>query len=179
MGRFSPDGSTVAFMRWSRDGVATTTLEAKVVGAEGSQVLAKPDPDWPVVIAPSFSPDGRWIAFYARRVPFEDPTSIRVIPRVGGESRQIAGIHHMTYGESGPAWTLDGKWLFSQDRAEAEKAFHIALVSVETGEKRRLTHPPPDLFGDSGTALSPDGRTLIYTQCDAETSDLMLVENFR
>ena len=30
-----------------------------------------------------------------------------------------------------------------------------------------------------GIALSPDGRTLLYSQIDDAGSDLMLVENFR
>jgi len=163
MGRFSPDGSTVVFARWDADSL-TGTLEAKVVGAEGSQVLVEADPEWPNVWGPSFSPDGRWIAFYARRLVFEEPTAIRVIPRVGGEARHVAAIRHMTFAETGVAWTPDGKWVVSQDRAEGEKAFHLALVSVETGERRRLTHPPPDVFGDSGAALSPDGRSLAFTR---------------
>jgi hypothetical protein len=37
---------------------------------------------------------------------------------------------------------------------------------------------PETSTGDS-PSVSPDERTLIYTQCDTETGDLMLVENFR
>jgi len=32
---------------------------------------------------------------------------------------------------------------------------------------------------DLGLALSPDGRTLLFTQVDYSGQDLMLVENFR
>ena len=41
-----------------------------------------------------------------------------------------------------------------------EGPFHLALFSVETGERQRLTTPPANSLGDVGPALSPDGRTL-------------------
>jgi len=38
----------------------------------------------------------------------------------------------------------------------------LFLLSIETGEKRRLTSPPAQSFGDGDPAFSPDGRTLVF-----------------
>jgi hypothetical protein len=36
-----------------------------------------------------------------------------------------------------------------------------------------------DKVSSSGLSLSPDGRSLLYAQYDQQSSDSMLVENFR
>jgi hypothetical protein len=41
-------------------------------------------------------------------------------------------------------------------------------VLAELGERVRL-----------GLAVSPDGRTIVFTRMDNPSSDLMMVENFR
>ncbi|MCG6924455.1 MAG: protein kinase [Acidobacteria bacterium] len=57
-----------------------------------------------------------------------------------------------------------------------EGPFHLALFSVETGERQRLTTPPANSLGDVGPALSPDGRTLTFTrQLTSRTSHLLLL----
>ncbi|MBV8572958.1 MAG: PD40 domain-containing protein, partial [Acidobacteriaceae bacterium] len=40
----------------------------------------------------------------------------------------------------------------------------IVRISVDTGEKRRLTSPPLASLGDGGLALSPDGKKLAFTE---------------
>jgi Tol biopolymer transport system component len=55
---------------------------------------------------------------------------------------------------------------------------NLYLLSVETGEKRKLTTPPA-LFpqGDTSPALSPDGRTLVFSRSVLDTiSDLYALE---
>jgi len=36
------------------------------------------------------------------------------------------------------------------------------VISLETGEKRQLTHPQPPAFGDTNPAVSPDGSWLVF-----------------
>jgi Tol biopolymer transport system component len=53
----------------------------------------------------------------------------------------------------------------------------LFLVSVETGEKRKLTSPPQGLRGDVEPAFSPDGRAVAFTRAvTKKDSDLYLLE---
>ena len=55
--------------------------------------------------------------------------------------------------------------------------FFYNFASRETTRVAQLAKQP--LRGSRGLSLSPDGRALLFTQLDAEGSDLMLLENFR
>jgi hypothetical protein len=48
---------------------------------------------------------------------------------------------------------------------------------LSTGEMRKIVTIKPQSAGFID--VSPDGRTILYTQVDEAGSDLMLVENFR
>ena len=61
-------------------------------------------------------------------------------------------------------WTPDGKWLLTADRVPPDEASSLFLISVESGEKKRLTFPPPASLGDVTGAISPDGRTLAFSR---------------
>jgi Tol biopolymer transport system component len=63
---------------------------------------------------------------------------------------------------SGLAWTPDGKSLIITDRNSDSEPLGLFLLSVESGEKRRLTSPPQRAFADSQPAFSPDGHTLSF-----------------
>ncbi|MBO0781551.1 MAG: S9 family peptidase [Ktedonobacteraceae bacterium] len=119
--RLSPDGQRVAY-------VVTTVDERKhayrsaiwttpTAGGEPRRLTAEPanatDPSW--------SPDGRWLAFLseregeAGRVAGEeqkklgkDKPQIWLLPTDGGEARQLTFLPH---GASTPVWSPDGQWL--------------------------------------------------------------------
>jgi Tol biopolymer transport system component len=63
------------------------------------------------------------------------------------------------------AWSRDGKWLLTLARKAPVpgQAHAIIRVSVESGERQILTAPRPDRWGDGGLALSPDSKTLAFT----------------
>jgi Tol biopolymer transport system component/tRNA A-37 threonylcarbamoyl transferase component Bud32 len=172
-GRFSPDGSTVVYARFPRmgDGGADLqggSLQVRMLDADGSQLLREGG------YSPAYSPDGRWIAFDGR--PFgQTEGPLFVIPHIGGRERKVAVTKRLSSAD-GPTWTADGEWLISDDRDGDDGPFHLALFSVETGERRRLTTPPAGILGDVGPALSPDGRTLAFVrQLAPRASHLLLL----
>ena len=81
-----------------------------------------------------------------------------LIPALGGPARKLAEIPNASWA---PAWSPDGKWLVIVDKDSATEPDALFLLSIESGEKKRLTSPPAR-SGDGGPAFSPDGRTLAF-----------------
>jgi Tol biopolymer transport system component len=52
----------------------------------------------------------------------------------------------------------------------------VHFLDFATGEVRPIIDTPAP---DGGLAISPDGRSLLFSKRDAQGSDLMLVEKFR
>jgi len=64
----------------------------------------------------------------------------------------------------GLSWTPDAKWLAFAAPNSPGEPHSIWVVSVDTGERRRLTVPrvAPGAFGDATPSFSPDGRMLAF-----------------
>ena len=104
--------------------------------------------------SPAWSPDGHRIAFLRES---GDRSEIFVISALGGPERKLGESSKTMsyYSVVGLSWSADGKSLAIVDSGS------IFLLSTETGEKRRLTLPPPD-SSDLRPTFSPDGQTLAF-----------------
>lgn len=81
-----------------------------------------------------------------------------------------------------------GSWDFAVSRkglyyvkAESPGAFWnrwVAFYEFATKRTSKIADLRIGTGSGTGFAVSPDGSYLLYTQCDRETTDLMLVENF-
>jgi Tol biopolymer transport system component/DNA-binding winged helix-turn-helix (wHTH) protein len=161
---FSPDGNQVAFC-WDGNKQDNTDIYVKLVGAGTPLRLTRnPEEDcWP-----AWSPDGRSIAFLRREYTHALATpqfparraAVMLITALGGPERRLAEIPDSS---SPPAWSPDGKWLVIVDKDSAAEPDALFLLSIESGEKRRLTSPPAR-SGDREPAFSPDGRTLVFVR---------------
>ncbi len=156
---FSPDGARLAYV-WKPDR-EEIGIFIRVIGqgsAPSRLTTGGANPAW--------SPDGRQLAFARRE---SSRVSIRVIDAAGRQERKVADIAPITYlaGNIPFAWTADGKWLVAPDKPSTAGPFELTAISVETGEKRRVTHPPSGVIGDLLARVSPDGRNLAFLRVSA------------
>jgi len=94
------------------------------------------------------------------------------MPALGGPERklgQVGCIGGGPFGGSYLSWTPDSKWLAVSDHLANQGECSVILLSVESGEKRRLTSPPAK-GEDSTPAVSPDGRWLAFSRRVADAS---------
>jgi Tol biopolymer transport system component len=159
---FSPDGNHVAFT-WTGPKQNNTDIYLQQLGV-GSPLRLTTEPlaDY----NPVWSPDGRWIAFLRGQSSssYVGKSELRLIPPLGGPERKVAEIRvREVYISPGYLdWCPDGTCLVVTDSPGEEEPAALFVVSLETGEKRRLTNPRPPVLGDSNPAVSRDGRSLVF-----------------
>jgi Tol biopolymer transport system component len=62
------------------------------------------------------------------------------------------------------AWSPDGNYLVIADRDSPTSPSALFLLSIENGQKQKLTFPSGRISGDSTPAFSPDGLTLGFSR---------------
>jgi serine/threonine protein kinase len=160
----SPDGDEVAFT-WNGPRQDNEDVYVQRIGS-GSPLRLTTDPASDV--NPVWSPDDRWIAFL--RGNSAGPMSpvrfdLVLVPPLGGPERLLAEIRAREVAwpvQIYLAWCPDATCLVVTDSPGEEKPDALFVVSVETGEKRQLTHPLPPALGDASPAVSPDARSLVF-----------------
>ena len=166
----SRDGNQVAFS-WNGPNQDNYDIYVKLIdGGSPVRVTTDPAPDtWP-----AFSPDGKRIAF---RRNFD----VYVVSALGGGERRVTTaispiMPPSRFGRL--SWSSDGKWLAFADRDDENAPSGSFLVSVDTGERRRITTPPVDVaskWGDTQPAFSPDGGRLAFIRGRAQTAVAVFV----
>ncbi|MBI1786471.1 MAG: PD40 domain-containing protein [Acidobacteria bacterium] len=150
---FSPDGNQVAFY-WNGEKLDNYDIYVQMVGG-AHPVRLTTHPAWDG--RPVWSPDGRTIAFIRRA---GEELSAHLVSPLGGQERELAKVKGVDV-----AWTADAQRLAVIDRDSPGEPLGIFLVSIATGEKRRLTLPGDPKAGDSYPAFSPDGRSVAFFRC--------------
>jgi Tol biopolymer transport system component len=98
--------------------------------------------------APSWSPDGKWIAV----------AMSGSIWKVDPETGAAFELTHDSKYHSLPGWSPDGKWIvYTAD--DSGKNIGLAILNVETGESRALAE---DAFLYTDPVFSPGGDRLAY-----------------
>ena len=149
---FSPDGSQLVFA-WEGENRDNIDLYVTIrSGGPVRRITTDPDAD----VAPSWSPDGRSIAF--RR----GEHSVMVTSPLGGPERKIADTDGRFL-----AWAPGGEWILIAKREPDGRNFALFQVSVSTGEQLRLTTPDEKPDGYQPFAISPDNKWLAYSHRDS------------
>jgi serine/threonine protein kinase/Tol biopolymer transport system component len=154
---FSPDAKQIAFF-WNGEDPLKSDLYVQLVGGDKPLRLTHTNSSGPFR-SPAWSPDGREIAFGHCD---DNGGAIFIVPALGGAERRLTDVV-CTLGEVGhPNWTSDGKFLVLADRCVPDGPKGVVVFSLETGEKRCLTAPPPGDVGDLDPTLSPDQKTVAF-----------------
>jgi len=154
---FSPDGSSVAF---SWDGPDQSNMDIYVKGRDGqdtTRLTTHPSPDY----SPTWSSDGRYIAFVR-----PDPEKLRsydlyVLPSAGGREEKLANIH--PFGAIPQlCWSRDDAFIYFSKWSQPSESVAVFRVNLATKEPEQITFPPVKDVGDFSPGISPDGKHLAY-----------------
>jgi TolB protein len=166
-------GGRIAFRRYL-DGAQThgAIFTVNPDGSDEHQVTDPPaghlddHPDW--------SPDGRQIAF--QRCGTEGPCQVLVVAATGGRAQPVRPQCRLkpVCDMDAPAWTPDGRLVvrLSQGRPRPSpttgedwiQQSSVVLIDPDSGSQRTIVDRRA-WTGDAATpAVSPDGRTVIYSR---------------
>jgi len=201
--RWSPDGQHIAFS--SNLG---GDFEIYVIRASGGKPI-RLTTDSAGDDSPSWSRDGKWVYFTSIqsgryevwKVSATGGAAVQVTRNGGGpalESPDGKSIYYIKGLWSGSLWNMpvsggtenqvlpsvamralflvnEGIYFIPEPSTDGKPS--IQFLSVATGKVKivaSMSAPPAE-----GLSVSPDGRSLLFSQVDEEGSDLMLVENFK
>jgi len=160
---WSPDGRRIAFQRakFKGDVTLSNTSDICVIDLETGEVQQLTDNDL-YEGHPSWSPDGRQIAFEASTDLLWGRTQIYIMDADGGNVRQLTS----GFGEARePAWSPDGSRIaFVAAPTSGEPLvgpYHLYVVKPEDGAPQQLTSGSGDNWSP---AWSPDGKTLVVSR---------------
>ena len=136
---WSPDGARIVFRR----GEQLVVRDLKT----GQEKVVSPA-DWPHCSGPSWSPDGKCIAFACR---WDKGNGVFIVPREGGIPIKI----YDKRGACEPQWSRDGKTLLYETET------HICTIRPDGAGKRLVTYyGGVQRYG----RWSPDGKWIVFCQ---------------
>jgi Tol biopolymer transport system component/TolB-like protein/tetratricopeptide (TPR) repeat protein len=162
----SPDGQRILFL----DRIDDNT-ELCLVNVDGSgfvNLSQSPSKE----MTPSFSPDGRRIAFASNRAAGTSTFEIYVMNADGTDTKMIYGDRAMSIN---PTWSPDGKTIaFANDREDGRVGnFELFLIEADGGSERRITNRP---MYDVDPVFSPDGSRIAFVSTADGNPEIYIVK---
>ena len=177
---WSPDGRSIAFLSRRRSEYdRTDNWDLYVVdatpGAEPRQLTtfagADMDPEWGNR-APSWSPDGRLIAYVQGGKPeliYYGGQKVAVVPADGGPARVLTGA--LDRNVLSPTFSPDGASVLFL--LEDDRVYHLARVPVAGGEVERLVEGKRAI---EDLSVGRDGRVALTSSTTTRPTEVFAVE---
>jgi TolB protein len=159
-GVFDPSGHQLAVVM--ADGQVAADIYR--VGDDGNG-LRRLTRDPAIDIAPSWSPDGKQIAFVSDRT---GAPQIYIMDAEGGKARRLT--YEGSY-NTHPAWSPDGRWIAYESRIGSQ--FDIWLIDVEGKVNVPLVDNPRS---DEGPTWAPNSRKLAFSSTRRGRSDIYVID---
>ena len=151
----------IAFIS-KRDGGNSEIYVMDADGGNQRRLTNNPTSDY----APSWSPDGKWIAFVSHRDGHVDAngwitSEVYVMDADGGNPRNLTDHPER---DSAPSWSPDGKRIaFESDRdagREDPHNYEIYVMDADGNNPQNLTNSPEE---DRYPSWSPDGKRIVFS----------------
>lgn len=155
---FSPDGKRIALITIPQGGGRRRiTVRSIATGEETHYRNAQ---------AVKWSPDGKKLAYVF--AISETHAALCYIDLETGTDKEI--IRRPTVNanfSSAVAWTADSRAIITPlpDSAHSNRA--LWAIDIATGQRTRLTAPPPRIYGDIDASVSADGTRLAFVRAEA------------
>lgn len=153
---WSPDGRYIAFLRQSDESDSGFYMVPALGGLERRLTSASPHRvgvDAPYV---TWAPDGKRLALVDKPAP-EQPMCIWLLDIGSGQRKQVTFPPAKTYGDSGPAFSPDGRQIVFV-RTGSLGIMDLYVTALAGGEPRRLTFDSRRIYGVTWNPA--DGRIL-------------------
>jgi len=157
---FSPDSQEICFTaNTDKDEALSTNGDLFIVPAGGAaepkRITSNPGDDW----GPTYSPDGKWIAYRAQLQPgYEsDRWRLMLYDRASGKATNLTESFDRNVNSA--AWSADSKTIYFQSEDKAQMPIYSIAASAGSS--------PTIVLGDSFNAefdISHDGRILAFTR---------------
>lgn len=164
----SEDGSMIAFT-WNEDPLQNQDIYVKqTIGGQAVRITSDPN----IELYPTWSPDGRYIAFLRQADEKGEPNHLVIIPALGGTEREIGRV------DNGLDWSPDGKYLVVTGLHSPGGGVGLSLISVDGQESRRVSPKTGnEIFFDSAPRFSPDGRYIAFLRWKSDAGCDILIAN--
>jgi serine/threonine protein kinase/Tol biopolymer transport system component len=161
---WSHDGNWIYFTNGS-DANHTSVWKVPSTGGHATKISQSPG------FYPMESPDGQYVYFYRRNTLWRVGTA-------GSGEQVVRGMPTLNPDFIGGEWYPFGSGIYFMSHWGDRIA--INFFDLKTGHTRQIIQlEKTQLFWIGGMPVSSDGRWLFFPQLDAQSSNLMLIENWQ